>query len=85
MATAALPPLENLYRLNSKRAREIFASESEDTLAEDETRCVVGHRIIVLAKVNETAALGFVLLSKYTMNTATTKNFHQHYFPSKDR
>jgi hypothetical protein len=40
---AALPPLENLYRLNSKRTREIFASEPSDTLAEDETRYVFGH------------------------------------------
>lgn len=37
MTTAALPPLEPLLRRSAKRTRDIFASESEDILKDEET------------------------------------------------
>jgi pleiotropic regulator 1 len=38
MATAALAPLDPLFRINAKRTREIFASAPEDGMNDEERR-----------------------------------------------
>ena len=38
MATAGLPPVEQLHRINAKRTRAVFASEIGDILVEEESR-----------------------------------------------
>jgi hypothetical protein len=38
MATAALAPLDPLFRMNAKRTREIFASAPEDGMNDEERR-----------------------------------------------
>ena len=40
MATAGLPPVEQLHRINAKRTRALFASEIGDILVEEESRSV---------------------------------------------
>ena len=79
MTTAApLPPLESLHRRSAKRTRDIFASESGDTLQEDEARRVYHAYILLddLVLILASSALGHDWQLKSATNTATTKNFH---------
>lgn len=41
MTTAALPPLDTLFKRNAKRTRDIFASCPDDSMMDEERRCAM--------------------------------------------
>ncbi|TFK38328.1 WD40-repeat-containing domain protein [Crucibulum laeve] len=49
MTTVSLPPLDPMFRKNSKRTRDVFASESDDVLQEDEASA----RLRIAVKIND--------------------------------